>query len=410
MKVKVIKGTNQIGGCITEIKSKEAKIIIDFGKDLPNEDIIIDKDELPEIEGLTYGESTYDAVFITHSHGDHIGLTDKINKDIPIYVEEKSKRIYDLTNAFTNKVTETITTYTFEFNKSLKIKDMIITPYHADHSAYNSAMFLIESDSKRILHMGDFRTSGRTFTSFKHTISKIGKVDCLITEGTCFSREETKNIPEWCLEIDATEIFKNYHQVFILQSSTNIDRLVSFYKASTRNGRNFIEDLFTATIAKSLNLTIPKPGEFSNISIWIPKKYNLKSREFKEKYIKPMEKYQNSYVFHNDYTMLVKTSMLDDIKLLKEKRHITKACLVYSMWEGYKKQKVMQDFLREIEELGIEIITIHTSGHADIKTMKWLEETLKPDIVIPIHTTNKEKSKELFKNTHILEDNEEIEI
>lgn len=410
MKVKVIKGTNQIGGCITEIKSKEAKIIIDFGADLPDEDIISDKEELPEIEGLTYGKSTYDAVFITHSHTDHIGLIDKINKDIPIYVEEKSKRIYELTNAFSNKKTNDIKTYPFEFNKSIQIKDINIMPYRADHSAYNSAMFLITSLGKRILHMGDFRTSGRTFKSFKRTLSKIGKVDCLITEGTCFRREESKNIPEWCLEIDATKIFQNYHQVFILQSSTNIDRLVSFYKASTRNGKNFIEDLFTATIAIPLNLTIPKPGEFSNVSVWIPKIYNLKSREFKEKYIKPMEQYQNSYVFHNDYTMIVKTSMLDDIKMLKEKRHITKACLVYSMWEGYKKKKAMQDFLREIENLGIEIITMHSSGHADIETMKWLEETLKPDVVIPIHTTNKEKSRELFKNSQILEDNEEIEI
>lgn len=407
MKIKIVKGTNQIGGAITIIESKEAKIVIDFGCDLPDEEKV---PVIPEIKGLTYGDSLYDAVFITHSHSDHIGLINKINQDIPIYVEEKSKRIYDLTNAFTSKELEEIKTNTFNFNTPINIKDLKITPYRTDHSAYNSAMFLIESEGKKVLHMGDFRTSGRTSFSFEKTLKKIGKVNCLITEGTCFSREKVKNIDEWRLEIDATETFKNYNQVFILQSSTNIDRLVSFYKASTRTGKNYIEDLFTATIAMPLNMTIPKPGEFSNVSVWIPMKYNLKSREFKEKYIKPMEQYQNSYVFHNDYTMLVKTSMLDDIKMLKEKRHITKACLVYSMWEGYKKQKAMQDFLGEIENLGIEIINLHTSGHADLETMKWLDETLKPDIVIPIHTTKKEVAKEVFKNVKILSDNEELTI
>ena len=70
----------------------------------------------------------------------------------------------------------------------------------------------------------------------------------------------------------------------------------------------------------------------------------------------------------------------------------------------------MKKFLESIEDLGIKIISLHTSGHADIKAMKHLEEHLKPDIVIPIHTNKKEKSKEIFKNARILEDNEELEI
>ena len=34
MKVRIIKGTKQIGGCITEIECNKTKIIIDFGDDL----------------------------------------------------------------------------------------------------------------------------------------------------------------------------------------------------------------------------------------------------------------------------------------------------------------------------------------------------------------------------------------
>ena len=60
MQIRIIKGTNQIGGCITEITSEKAKILIDFGNDL--EDI----SQPFEIDGLTYNESKYDAVFITH--------------------------------------------------------------------------------------------------------------------------------------------------------------------------------------------------------------------------------------------------------------------------------------------------------------------------------------------------------
>jgi len=410
MKIKVIKGTNQIGGAIVAITSKKAQIIIDFGCDLPSQERE-EKEAIvtPEIQGLTYGKSIYDAVFITHSHSDHIGLIAKINKDIPIYVEEKSKKIFELCNDFTNIENKEVKTLKFTFNKPIIIKDMKITPFRTDHSAYNSAMFLIESEEKRILHTGDFRGHGRKSEEFKNIIKNIGKINCLITEGTCFSRDSIKNMKEESLEIEATRLFQNYNQVFILESSTNIDRLVSFYKASTRTNKMFIEDLFTATIAMNLK-GIPTPSNFKNVSIWIPKKYNRKSREFKEKYINNFEKYKNSKVFHGDFAMIVKQSMFEDIKTLKEKGLITNACLVYSMWNGYKEQANMKEFLEAIKSFGIKIYTLHTSGHADIDTMKWLEKTLNPDIVIPIHTAKKVKAKEIFKNAKILEDREELNI
>lgn len=64
MQVKVLKGTNQIGGAYTEIKSALGRILVDFGEDL-NDD---EEKLLPNIDGLTYGEPKYDAVFITHYH------------------------------------------------------------------------------------------------------------------------------------------------------------------------------------------------------------------------------------------------------------------------------------------------------------------------------------------------------
>ncbi len=68
MQVKILKGINQIGGCITEITSaKGTKIIVDLGEDLPCENVKT-LFENPNIEGLTIGNKKYDAVFITHSH------------------------------------------------------------------------------------------------------------------------------------------------------------------------------------------------------------------------------------------------------------------------------------------------------------------------------------------------------
>ena len=414
MKVKVIKGTDQIGGCVTEIESKDARIIIDFGEDLPNDDKK-EKHENPMIDGLTTGIKKYDAVFITHSHGDHIGLIDYILDDIPVYVEKESKKIYELLNAFTYKETR-FKTSDMEFGKPIIIKDMKITLFIIDHSSYNSGMLLIESEGKKILHTGDYRNHGRKGKIFTKTLEEIGEVDLLITEGTTFGRKKEKYKTEEELERIAEEEFKKYNQIFILQSSTNIDRIVTFYKASNdKTSKNtnkiFIEDVFTANVTDILNNdNIPTPKKFDNVYAWIPLKYQKKSLKFKEKYFKPFEEKCDSKVVFKDFTMLVKASMLEDLKMLKKKGAITNACLVYSMWEGYLEQDSFKKFIEGVKELGIDYKFIHTSGHGDDEARRLVEEYTNPKKVIPIHTENKEKAKEIFKNVVILEDNEELEI
>ena len=95
MQIKINRGTNQIGGCITEIESKKGtKIIIDIGSNLPDSEGR-KKPEI-ELEGLTKGIPNYKAIFITHYHGDHIGLYNKVLPDIPIYIGEVSKEIYNI--------------------------------------------------------------------------------------------------------------------------------------------------------------------------------------------------------------------------------------------------------------------------------------------------------------------------
>ena len=412
MEIKILKGTNQIGGCITEISTTKSKIIIDFGEDLPDETKI--KNEKITIEGLNHGPSTYDAVFITHSHADHIGLINEINKDIDVYVEEKSLIIHNLTCAFTNKDLVNRDIKNITFNKPVLINngDLKITPYLVDHSSFHSCMFLIEGEGKKVLHTGDYRNHGRVGSSFSDTLNSIGQVDALITEGTTFSRNVDKYETEGELTNEAISLFQKYDDVLVLQSSTNIDRIISFYKASQKTNKNFVEDLFTANITMNLSPDIPNPKTSPNLSIWVPNRYNKKPLSFKENYITPLEQYKSNYAFHNKVCMMVKESMLNDIKMLYTKKNkFKKSCLVYSMWEGYiENDTKMQQFLIEILKMHIDIIFLHTSGHADKTAMQLVDTILKPKVVIPIHTTNKEYASEVFRNVVILEDNESINI
>jgi len=401
MNVMIIKGINQIGGCITEIKCKNTRIIIDFGDELEN------TNETFELEGLTYGTPKYNAVFITHSHGDHIGLIDKILESIPVFVEEKSLEIHNLTCDFCGKERINRNINVFKLPKNIEDtkpiyenKDLKVTPYIVDHSSYNSCMYLVEGDKEKILHTGDFRNHGRKEYLFDETLKNIGKVDLLITEGTTLTRSKEKYMDELELETKAKEIMNNYNQVFIMQSSTNIDRTVSFLKASVKSNKKFVLDLFSYYLNKSVDFKIKV--DYKKIFVWKPYKYKSKPDWFKYKYL---DIETSSNIFPN-FTMEVKESMLPDIKMLYKKGVLKNACLVYSMWDGYiKKEEKLQKFIEELNDMNIEFIALHTSGHADLNAMKKLNEYVSPNKTIIIHTENAKEGIDIFNNVQEISKN-----
>lgn len=62
--------------------------------------------------------------------------------------------------------------------------------------------------------------------------------------------------------------------------------------------------------------------------------------------------------------------------------------LIYSMWEGYLKKHDTMKFIEYFENRGFTIHKVHTSGHADIDTLKKMVEAIKPKAIVPIHTFN----------------------
>lgn len=90
MEIIVHRGTHQIGGCITEIKTEKARIFIDFGEELPNENG--KRDEF-DTASLVNEKASCDGVFFTHYHGDHIGMFDRLPEDVPLYIGSAAKEI-----------------------------------------------------------------------------------------------------------------------------------------------------------------------------------------------------------------------------------------------------------------------------------------------------------------------------
>ena len=336
MKVTIHRGTHQIGGCITQIESNSGtKIIIDIGENLPSQNNQ-EKDEI-KIKGLTYGEPEFDAVFVTHYHGDHIGLYKNINPEIPIYVGEISKEIYKIiqkklakSKIIPEEDLQIIEKFkTFKIPERIKIKDITVTPIEVDHSAFNAHMFLIECDNKKILHTGDFRTHGQRGKAVFPAIEKyVGKVDCLICEGTTLSREKEDIITEFDIQRKAEKIFSQNKYSFVLCSSTNIDRIAAIHKAALKTNRLFVCDEYQ----KEQLMYIDKI-----------------SRSGLYKFKNTVYTYGNNLLAvmkEKGFVMLVRANYLS--KKVMEK--FENSTFIYSQWQGYLDEKFteykyLQDFV-----------------------------------------------------------------
>ena len=390
MKLHVHRGQNQIGGNIIEISSGKTKILLDVGLELDDDG----SQPLPEIEGL-FDYAGFDAIFISHYHGDHVGLAYYAHKDIPIYIGEASYNIIKASDEYKGKPTITHRGF-LRSRKPIIVGDISVTPYLCDHSAFDSYMLLCEADGESILYTGDFRSNGRK--SFDVLLNSLPKnVDKLICEGTTLSRANHAAITEKELEERAVDLFRETTgPAFVLQSSMNIDRIVTMYRAAKRTSRIFLEEVYMADIATAAGSNIPNP-KFDDVYAFItsPSKF-----EGLSKYEHRLGK---SFISRKSFVMCVRNSMLGYLKSLAREMSFDGGVLVYSFWSGYRETESMKEFLSECEKLGLRIVTLHTSGHADENAIKELIETVNPKVLIPIHTENAQKFRELVPNIVIEE-------
>jgi len=409
MNLTIHRGTNQIGGCITEIESEGYKIFIDFGEQLPG----TKNNELPPIDGLTCGDVSKSALFITHYHGDHIGKVCDTVADLPIYVGKTALEIYQcLENRLSHipnpeesekhkRILERIKTINaFEKLQEIKIGGISVTPLFVDHSAFDAYMFIVEADNKRILHTGDFRGHGFKSKGLIPTLKIYAKnIDYIISEGTNSQRPNATMQTEHELQKDFESQFRKTKFNFILVSSTNIDRIFALYHASKNAKRCFVCDGYQANILKIVSKNHKQYSSFYDID------YDQITKS-EGRFFKLNRQGRNPYSFNGKlkpylekygFCMLIRST--DTFKpLLDEYVKFDDTKIYYSMWNGYLDRKkpafneLLNNFLKPYK-----IEYKHTSGHADLDTLKTVFETVKPKCgIIPIHTEAPEKFQELF--------------
>ena len=386
MKLCIHRGTHQIGGMATEIATVKARILIDMGSELSLDSHF--KDHPLSIPGITDANGHWDAVLLTHYHGDHMGQILRIRPEIPLYAGALAQDIMKLSaqHHHQDALHERISTMrTFDPGKTLSIGDMKIIPFSIDHSAVDSYFFLICAEGKRLLYTGDFRLHGIRHKGMEKLLKRIGHVDILVTEGTTLSRSSRPALTEWDLPKQLKQYLTQYKYVFVLCSTTNLDRIFAFANAVPR-GKYCLGDAYQTELVKTVSDHWCLTGSSPVSDFYHMPKMSVYGENILSQF---QEQGGLFFVRGTDY-----------FKNIIQQVGKSQSLMIYSMWDGYRTQagSSIPDFL----SLTGHWERLHTSGHATPDAIQTLIDAVTPDIVIPMHTDAQNKISSLCGNAKVL--------
>ena len=144
MRIRILRGAHEIGGSCVELETLGSRLVLDVGKPL-----WADWGEmvpLPLVPGLADGsDPSLAGVVISHPHLDHYGLVDQVSPSVPLYIGREAAALLKAAQFFSAAGIELHPTGYLEDRVPQHIGAFTVTPFLADHSAFDAYSLLVEA-------------------------------------------------------------------------------------------------------------------------------------------------------------------------------------------------------------------------------------------------------------------------
>jgi ribonuclease J len=416
MKLRVHRGTREIGGTCIELESAGSRILLDLGLPLDSKDM--ESTPLPSVSGLSDPDASLLAIILSHGHRDHWGLVPKVRPEIPILMGKATESIMRAAADFVpDGVALTAAEYLVA-GKRIESGPFAITPHLVDHSGFDAYALEIEADGRRIFYSGDLRAHGRKSKLFESMVNNPPKkIDTMLMEGSSLGRlavDQSFPTEEALEDIFVARFRATSGIALVACSAQNIDRVVTVYRAAKKCGRTLIVDAYAAEVLKATgHKSIPQPIEgWSNLAVFIPQ---WQRQQLVKKNIAPLvDSYRTFRLWPEQLAELASQSVMLfrgwTMRDLDRANALTGARVIWSQWDGYLTEGAGAMLKLDCEARGIPFESIHTSGHASPADLKRLAAAVAPKRLIPIHTFERERFPSLFDNVSLIDDGEWIKI
>lgn len=457
MKIKIYGGLNEVGG---NIISLDDKIILDFGLSFSklnkfyNQNIegtfqpLLNDRTITFLKRLQLIPENFNNIFfndkkidenkfflITHAHSDHCKLIKYLHPNINIFISNETYNYFKIIDNFNYEnfeegkiLNDIIDTGFFSllsterrarniniinYRVPFQISDYTITPFYLDHSYENTA-YLIEKDKKTILYTGDYYLSVNNLNTIKEIV-KNKKINVLISEIT-FPDEINNNCNPSKENNSSSNLYFNddkslKEKIIDIKDKINEDAPI-FVVTYPRYYRRILEmiDIFESLKIKrtnNLNYFLNTQNGYTMLVF-----DKLKNNNFyvlshpTERLSNPKKQLIESNLKIYDYSKIDKNSIVfmytyELINLFFiDRKLLDGASLIISTSSPFDIiQEVKEECIYNIaKENNINVFRIHKSSHLNIKNLDVVLDVVKPDIFIPVHTSDGNKVISKYKN------------
>ena len=233
----------------------------------------------------------------------------------------------------------------------------------------------------------------------------------MLMEGTTIGREEPPST-EQDVEEQTVSLMRDCPSMTLACfSGQNIDRFVTFFRASVRSGRTFVIDAYMANLIDALGLdSLPDPRTSDRLRVYLPRAQ--RRRIITDKRFDLIDRYKEQRIYAEElqgtpqgYAMMFRTSMAGDL----DNMDLKDACLIYSLWPGYL-ERDRTDLREWAKRKEIDFHIVHSSGHSSFVDLHRMAQAVAPQRLLPIHTVYPEKYDSLSANTEIVANGEWVTI
>ena len=409
MRIRIHRGTKEIGGTCIEVEAQGKRIALDVGLPLDAPDEGHER-LLPMVPGFREPDGSLLGVVISHPHMDHYGLARHIRPEVPIWFGEDAHNIMKAASAWVPNGHAFSDPRFLSHRTPVEIGPFRITPSLVDHSAFDAYALLVEADGSRVWYSGDFRGHGRKVALFERLVEQPPKnIDVLLMEGTTIGRTGSSEgfATEADLERDFAQAFRETAGIhFVWTSSQNIDRLVTVFRAAKRAGRVLVIDLYTAVVLEATGKDTIAQSDWGGVRVYIPHTQRVQIK--KNELFDDLDRHRANRIFPDALQDLSKRAVMLFRPMTMRDRTLAGvldgARLTYSMWEGYLKHESTGGVRTWLEENRIPMQVIHTSGHASVADLERFAAALAPRRLVPIHSFETGRFADFFDNVEQQDD------
>jgi ribonuclease J len=429
MRLTIHRGTKEIGGSCVELTAGTTRIVLDIGMPLVDAarepfdqnsirgktvELLLGEGILPKVPGLFDDQSPPAAILLSHAHLDHTGLLEFSRKEIPVYASKGTSKMMLAAAIFSRQVGLPRERHrSIEAGEPVQIGDFRITGFPVDHSVFGSMSLFVEADGKRLLYSGDLRMHGRKPGMARELIAAATKlqIDVLLMEGTHFGGQKERGITEKELEEKIVEHVNGASSIVLATfSPTDIDRLVTYYRAARRSKRIFVADGYAAFVMHLVasQAKIPRPVRQAGIRVYYNKSFEQERFAFlHEKFQPDRITLDEILVEPSKHVMAFRPSMVD---LDFGGKLPSKCRCLYSYWAGYLTRPDWLGLQEAVKAVGGDFVPAHASGHIYIADLVEFVKAVNAKSLVPIHTFEPRMFKDHFANVQLLDDGQPIEI